>query len=67
MEEYLTTRWHNVKGRAEFLTRIDQRKNCEDIEGEILSAPERYAYALCEELNRLEDKIDKLRTTDETI
>ncbi|KKL59058.1 hypothetical protein LCGC14_2219140 [marine sediment metagenome] len=60
MGEPLTTHWHNVKGRAEFLQLVDERKNCEDIKGEILNEAERYAYALCEELDRMEQGIMKL-------
>jgi len=28
--------------------------NCEDIKGEILTEAERFAYAICEELDRIE-------------
>ena len=49
----MTTRWINIEGRAEFLKRVDERKNCADIEGEILTEAQRYAYAICEELDRL--------------
>lgn len=55
----MTTRWKNVQGRAKFLTRLTERKNCPDIEGEILTEAERFAYALCEELDRLEAKLEQ--------
>ena len=51
---FVTTRCINVKGRAEFLKRVDERKNCPDIKGQILTEVERYAYAICEELDRHE-------------
>jgi len=45
-----TTRFINVRERAKFLTRLTERKNCPDIDGEILTEAERFAYAICEEL-----------------
>ena len=50
--EACTTTYLNVKGRADFLKRMDERLNCEDIKGEILTEAERFAYALCEEIDR---------------
>lgn len=58
MDKFVTTRWKNVQGRAKFLERVDERKNCEDIKGEILTKSECLVYAVCEELDRLEEKID---------
>ena len=49
----MTTRWKNIQGRAEFLKQVMDRKNCEDIKGEILTEAQRYAYAICEELDKL--------------
>ncbi len=49
----MTTRWKNIQGRAEFLKQVDIRKNCEDIKGEILTEAQRYAYAICEELDNV--------------
>ena len=54
MSEAYTTRFNNVRGRAEFLKRVDERMNCEDIKGEILTEAERFAYAICEELDKME-------------
>ncbi len=48
-----TTRYLNIKGRADFLKRVDERKNCPDIKGEILTEAERFAWAICEELDRV--------------
>ena len=62
MAKDMTTRWHNVKGRAEFLQKVDERKNCEDIKGEILTEAQRYAYAICEELDSLQKKCDAALT-----
>ena len=55
-----TTRFLNVRGRAEFLTRIEERMNCRDIEGEILTDEERFAYAICEELDHMHKRIESL-------
>jgi len=48
-----TTLWKNVQGRAEFLKRVTERLNCADIEGEILTEAERYAYAICEVIQEM--------------
>lgn len=52
MGKSMTTTWINVKARADFLTRVDERMNCPDIKGQILTEAERLAYAICEELDR---------------
>lgn len=54
----MTTLWKNVQGRAEFLKRVDERMNCSDIEGEVLTEAQRYAYAICEEIERLREEKD---------
>lgn len=61
MAEPKTTRWHIVKGRAEFLKRVDERLNCDDINGEILTEVQRYAYAICKELDILQEEVDNAR------
>jgi len=53
-EKPMTTRYLNVKGRADFLMRANDRLNCPDIEGKILTEAQRFAYAICEELDRIE-------------
>lgn len=58
MPEDMTTRWENVRGRAEFLKRGD-RMNCDDIKGKSLTEAERFAYAICEELDRMEIRLEK--------
>lgn len=60
MDKLVTTRWKNVEGRANFLQRVEERANCGDIKGQILTDPERYAYAICEELDDIEKRIEKL-------
>lgn len=55
----MTTRWKNVQGRAEFLKRVDDRANCEDIKSEILTEAQRYAYAICEELDSIQAAKEK--------
>lgn len=55
--KYGTTTYLNVEGRAKFLTRMTERKNCPDIEGQILTEAERFAYAICEEIDRIRVKI----------
>ena len=61
MGQLMTTLWKNIQGRAEFLTRMTERKNCGDIEGEILTEAQRCAYALCEEIGRLREEVRKLK------
>ena len=56
-----TSTYLNVDGRAQFLTRMTERKNCIDIEGEILTESQRYAYALCEVIDDLRVEIQKLK------
>lgn len=62
-EEMLTTRWINVKGRAKFLQKVDERMSCDDIKGEILTEAQRYAYAICEELDEFQKQLDVKLTT----
>lgn len=56
MSDGVTT-YSNVKGRAKFLKRITERLNCADIEGQILTEAERFAYAICEELDDIKEKL----------
>lgn len=53
MEKPMTTTYLNVKGRADFLKQMTERLNCGDIEGQILTEAERFAYAVCEEIDKL--------------
>lgn len=63
MSEDMTTRWIIVKERAKALMYINTRKTGPDLEeGEVLTDEQRYAYALCEELDRLEEKINNIKT-----
>jgi len=58
MSDPKTTMYLNIKGRADFLKRMTERLNCPDIEGEILTEAQRFAYAICEELNDLRKRIE---------
>ena len=60
MDKLVTTRWKNVEGRAKFLQRAEERLNCEDIKGQILTESERFAYAVCEELDDMDKRIKVL-------
>ena len=60
MDKLVTTRWKNVEGRAKFLQRVEERMNAEDIKGQILTESERFAYAVCEELDEQDKCLKKL-------
>jgi hypothetical protein len=55
-----TTTFLNVEGRANFLMRVNERMNCCDIEGRILTEAERFAYAICEELDGIKEKLNEI-------
>lgn len=58
--EPVTTRYLNVEGRADFLQRVSVRITAPDITGRILSEAERFAYAICEELDDMEARLQRL-------
>jgi len=61
-EKVLTTRWQNVKGRAEYLTSLWLKEGDSRPAVDTLPASEQEALgmALCEELDRFEARIARI-------